>query len=285
MNPKQLLRRIWKEIHDFILWFAHSKPAIILALLLSLLLPAYVFYLAVVIPASSCEREFPSGDTTETALVGLNPDSSQMILKMVDTIWDLELGKAYLSNLLLLTYQDSAYLNLNLSDSLLLLEIKGVTVRECPLTDIRVTKRLRCLNKSQLVHWISTPFLGRADLSTIPKIRYVVKEAPKDTNEAALQSDSPIPADTSSVYFKIYFNLHLAIEVRQLEDPYDHEEDVIGDYEKEIQGAVRRKTMQAVVAGLSPEPEILIRLEVSKADARAIYRGLPVHPGLALKLQ
>ncbi|MBE0647175.1 MAG: hypothetical protein IH596_05255 [Bacteroidales bacterium] len=285
MDLSKILRLIWNEIHDFIIWFAHSKPAIIVALFLTLLLPAYVFYLAVVSPASSCDHDFPTADTTEMALVGLDVDSSQMILQKVDTIWDLELDKAYLSNMLLLSFQDSAYLNLNLPDSLLHMEIKGVPVRECRLTDIRVTKRLRCLNKSQLLQWISTPFLGRADHSTIPKIRYVVKEAPKDTSEAALQNAGPLPADSSSVFFIVYFNRHLAIEVRQREEPYDYEEEVLGSYEKEIQGAVRSKTMQAVLAGLSPEPEILIRLEVSKADARAIYRGLPAYPGLALKLQ
>ncbi len=285
MTLAKVFKQVWEEIHDFILWFAHSKQAIIVAFLFSLLLPAYVFYLAVVIPASSCERDFSTVDTTEMELVSLNSDSSLMILQRVDTIWDLELEKAYLSNLLLLTFQDSAYLNLNLADSLLLLEINGVPVRECRLTDIRVTKRLRCLNKSQLLQWISTPFLGRADLSTIPKIRYVVKEAPKDTNEAALQNASPLPSDSSSVFFIIYFNRHLAIEVRQREEPYDYEEEVIGSYEKKIQSTIRSKTMQAVMAGLSPEQEILIRLEVSKADARAIYRGLPLYPGLALKLQ
>jgi hypothetical protein len=285
MDLLKTLKLIWKEIHDFIIWFAHSKPAIIVALFLTLLLPAYVFYLAVVIPASSCEHDFPTADTTEMAMVGLDADSSQMILQRVDTIWDLELEKAYLSNLLLLSYQDSAYMNLNLTDSLLLLEINGVPVRECRLTDIRVTKRLRCLNKSQLLQWISTPFLGRADYSTIPKIRYLVKEAPKDTSEAALQNAGPLPADSSSVFFIIYFNRHLAIEVRQSEETYSHEDELIGSYEKEIQRAVRSKTMQAVMAGLSPEPEIMIRLEVSKADARAIYRGLPVYPGLALKLK
>lgn len=284
MKPKKMLKLTVREIYGFVLWFAHSKPAIILAILFSLLLPAYVFYQAVVVPASSCDRNFPTGDTTELALTGPDQDSSLAVLQTVQTIGSLELEKAYLASLLKLSQQDSAYLNLNLADSLLRLDIKGVTVRVCPLSDIRVTRRLRCLNQSQLLHWVSRPFTGREDLSTIPKIRYMIKEAPKDTNEAALQSAKPIPSDSSSVYFTLYFNRHLTIEVEQSEPPFDEEEEVIDTYQDSRQSAIWRETMKAVLHGSSPEPEITIRVKVSKADARAIYRGLPVHPGLAMKL-
>jgi len=257
----------------------------ILAIVLFLLLPVYVFYLAIVVPASSCDSDFATGDTTLIELPGIDPDSSQGILETVKAIGNLELEKAYLANLLELSQQDSAYLYLNLSDSLLNMEVQGVTMRSCTLTDIRVTRRLRCLNQSQLLNWVSTPFMGQADLSTIPKIRYVVKEAPKDTNEAALQSAKPIPPDSSSVYFTLYFDKHLTIEVGQNEEPYDEEEEIIDIYQEGIQSVIRSETMRAILHGSSPEPQILIRLQVSKADARAIYRGLPVHPGLALKLQ
>lgn len=268
-----------------VLWFYHSKPAVIAALLLTLLLPAFVFYKAVVIPASSCDRDFPSTDTAATSFGELNPDSSDFILEKVKAIANMELEQAYLTNLLLLSQQDSAYLDLDLADSILRMEIRGVTVRECRLSDIRVTKRLRCLDQSQLLHWISTPFLSRSEFSTIPKIRYMVKEAPKDTNEAALQSSKPIPSDTSSVFFTLYFNRHLALEIRQSEEVYEHESDAIDAYEAQIREKVRNQTMHALISGTSPEPEILIRIEVSKADARAIYRGIPVFPGLALKLK
>jgi len=285
MRPSAIIKRVLKEIYHFLSWFSRSKPAMILAIVLFLLLPVYVFYLAIVVPASSCDSDFATGDTTLIELPGIDPDSSQGILETVKAIGNLELEKAYLANLLELSQQDSAYLYLNLSDSLLNMEVQGVTMRSCTLTDIRVTRRLRCLNQSQLLNWVSTPFMGQADLSTIPKIRYVVKEAPKDTNEAALQSAKPIPPDSSSVYFTLYFDKHLTIEVGQNEEPYDEEEEIIDIYQEGIQSVIRSETMRAILHGSSPEPQILIRLQVSKADARAIYRGLPVHPGLALKLQ
>lgn len=285
MRPSAILKRVLKEIYDFLSWFSRSKPAMILAIVLFLLLPVYVFYQAIVVPASSCDSDFATGDSTLIELPGIDPDSSQGVLEAVKAIGNLELEKAYLTSLLKLSQQDSAYLNLNLSDSLLIMEVQGVTMRSCTLTDIRVTRRLRCLNQSQLLNWVSTPFKGQADLSTIPKIRYMVKEAPKDTNEAALQSAKPIPPDSSSVYFTLYFDKHLTIEVGQFEDPYDDEDEVIGRYQKDVERAIRSETMRAVLHGSSPDPDILIRFQVSKDDARAIFRGLPVHPGLALKLQ
>lgn len=285
MKPLEIVKRVFREIYGFFLWFSRSKPAISLAALLTFLLPVYVFYQAVILPASSCEREFSSGDTTEVELPGISQDSNLEILQTVKDIGILELEKAYLSDLFTLAKRDSAYLNLNLTDSLLLLEIKGVTVRVCPLTEIRITRRLRCLNQSQLLQWVSQPFYGRADLSTIPKIRYVIKEAPKDTNEAALQSARPIPADSSSVYFTLYFDRNLTLEVEQREDPYEAEKEGIARYHKSIRKAIRQRTMRAILHRSTPEPEMLIRLTLSKTDARAIYRGIPVHPGLALKLQ
>ncbi|MBN1199742.1 MAG: hypothetical protein JXA23_10355, partial [Bacteroidales bacterium] len=260
MKPLEKVRKVFREIYGFFLWFSRSKPAIILAVVLTFLLPVYVFYQAVILPASTCEREFSSGDTTEVDLPGISSDSSQDFLQTVKNIGELELEKAYLSDLLVLSKQDSAYLNLNLTDSLLLLEIKGVTVRTCPLTEIRITRRLRCLNQSQLLQWISQPFQGRADLATIPKIRYVVKEAPKDTSEAALQSAKPMPPDSSSVFFTLYFDRNLTIEVEQREDPYEGEEEEIARYHERIQNAVRQRTMRAILHRSAPEPEILIRL-------------------------
>lgn len=285
MESYEMLKRVMRELSAFLHWFVRSKTAIVLVVILLLLIPGYVFYLIVVVPVSTCERDFFPGDTSGVVLSGLEPDSTQEILETVQTIGALEMEKAFLGSLLTLSKEDSVYLNLNLADSLLLLEIKGVPVRACSLTDIRVTWQLQCLNQSQLLHWVSQPFIGRADLSTIPKIRYMIKQAPKDTNEAAQQNTRPIPPDTSSVYFTLYFDRHLAIEVEQTEDPYEGEEGVIRTYQKKRQHALRSETMRAVLHRSSPEPEIVIRLKVSKADARAIYRGIPVHAGLALKLQ
>lgn len=284
MKPVVMIKRALREIYGFILWFSRSKPAVILSVVLAFLLPAYVLYQAVILPASTCGREFSAGDTTEVELPGISSDSSRQILQSVNGIGKLELEKAYLSGLLTLSRQDSAYLNLNLADSLLLLEIKGVTVRVCPLKEIRITKRLRCFNQYQLLQWVSQPFHGRAELSTIPKIRYVVKEAPKDTSEAALQSAMPVASDSSSVFFILYFDRNLAIEFEQAEDPYETEEEAITQYHENIQRAIRQSTLSAILHRSVPEPQILIRLTISKADARAIYRGLPVFPGLVLKL-
>ncbi|MFH1937621.1 MAG: hypothetical protein ABIK52_08675, partial [Bacteroidota bacterium] len=265
-------------------WVRQTRKALGVSVILLCMLPVYVFYVTVIFPVRRCGCDFPPADSVRIEAPAIDPDTNQDALEQVKVIRSLELESAYLESLLTLSQQDSSYLNLDLADSLLVIMIKGVPVRSCSLSEIRVSRQLRCLDQAQRVLWIAAPFLAERDMSTIPKIRYINKQAPKDTIEAAMQSDAPIPSDTSSVYFTIYFNRYLVVEINQVEEPYDVEKRVINRYRREKQQTIRRETWQAFLHLTTPEPEIRIRLTLSKDDARAIYRGIPVHPGLALKL-
>ncbi|MFH1297577.1 MAG: hypothetical protein ABIJ04_09930 [Bacteroidota bacterium] len=284
MEEQGLLKRIIGEIQSYFTWVRQTRKALGVSVILLCMLPVYVFYVTVIFPVRRCGCDFPPADSVRIEAPAIDPDTNQDALEQVKVIRSLELESAYLESLLTLSQQDSSYLNLDLADSLLVIMIKGVPVRSCSLSEIRVSRQLRCLDQAQRVLWIAAPFLAERDMSTIPKIRYINKQAPKDTIEAAMQSDAPIPSDTSSVYFTIYFNRYLVVEINQVEEPYDVEKRVINRYRREKQQTIRRETWQAFLHLTTPEPEIRIRLTLSKDDARAIYRGIPVHPGLALKL-
>jgi hypothetical protein len=175
-------------------------------------------------------------------------------------------------------------MTLNQNDSMLNLEINGVVVRSCPVTEIFVSRRLNKVDHEQILSWVSTPFNLESDLSSIPKIPYVIKEAPKDTLEAQAQSSIPLPPDTSSVYFTLYFDRNLVVEIEQSEPPDDIDLEVIKSYFKAKDQTFRQEAMSAALHVRPPKQDIYLRLKVSPADARAIYRGIPVNASLALKL-
>jgi len=275
---------MFREIQSYFTWIRHTPTALCISLILFCILPAYVFYVVVILPVRTCGCDFPPVDSVRMAVPASDPDTNPDSREQKKVIRSLELESAYLESMLSLSKQDSAYLSLNLADSLLVILIKGVPVRSCSLTEIRISRQLRCLDQAQRVRWIAEPFLAERELSTIPRIRYINKQAPKDTMEAALQSAAPMPPDTSSVYYTIYFNRYLVVEINQSEEPYDMKKKIINRYRREKQQVINRETWQAFLHRTSPEPRILIRLTLSQADARAIYRGTPVQTGLVLKL-
>lgn len=284
MAKRGFLRRMFPAADEWISWFLHSWSAITVFLVVLFILPVYVFYKAVILPVTTCGCDFPPVDSLRAQMPVMDPDSNPVSFELARQIGSLEMTSAWLGCQLNLSRQDSAYLNLDLAANMLTLMIKGVPVRSCTLHAVRTSRQIKCLDRAQLVHWITVPFMSQKAFSTIPKIRYVNKKAPKDTIEAALMGSAPMPADTSSVCFTIYFDRHLVLQVEQAEEPFDTEREVIKKYRSECRQAVRKSTMRALFHHSNPESGILIRITMSKADARAVYRGLPVRTGLSLKL-
>lgn len=284
MERQEFSKRVFPSADAWFSWFLHSRTAIAIFLIVLCILPVYVLYITVILPVRSCGCDFPPVDSVRAEMPVIDPDSNPETFEMARQVGALEMTSAGLGSQLNLSRQDSAYLNLDLSGNMLTLMIKGVPVRSCSLHMVRVSRQLRCLDRAQLVHWITVPFISQKDISTIPKIRYVNKKAPRDTIEAALMGSAPMPADTSSVYYTIYFDRHLVVQVEQSEEPYETERDVIKKYRRDCRQAVRKTTMRALFHHSSPDPGILVRITMSKADARAVYRGLPFRTGLSLKL-
>ena len=268
-------------------WFIGRKLAIVIFLIVALALPAYALYINVFLPLKTAGQLEAYGEyqPSPADTSSMRPDPDGETLEKVRAIEALEIEKAYLNNRLKLAKSsDSVYMSINLADSVIHLEIKGVEVRECPIAEIQVSRRLKKAPHDQLLGWLSGPFDLEKDISTIPKIPYVIKEAPKDTLEAQAQSARPMPVDTASVCFTLYFDRDLVVEMRQAEEPHAVDKGLIRDYRQATQALERKEAFRAIFRGKAPEQPIHILLYVNQADARAIYRGIPVNAMLALKL-
>jgi hypothetical protein len=154
-------------------------------------------------------------DSANSGSVSL--DDSQ--LAQVRDIIRKENERAFEKNRLSLAEKDSIYMVLDLPDSLVILEIKGVTVKKTKILEMEVSNRFAIIPHENLLPWISEPFILTHDLSTIPKSPIVVKQAPKDTIEAAKTSSAPRPPDSTGVFYTFYFDRNLLIEVEQANPP------------------------------------------------------------------
>lgn len=181
---------------------------------------------------------------------------------------------------------DSAGLAVNLTDSTLTLEIKGVTVRTIPVISFRTAYSLEGIDHYAMTSLGSSPFIINYSESTIPKEPIMVTIAPRDTAEASRRL-SVIP-DTS-VVAPVCFQLRLDSGIRLviMQDCAGNS----GDCRK-VRRFLFRLAVRDAWGGIKnsalirmPEYEPEIRIVVSKADARIIYRALPYNGMVAIRFR
>ncbi|MDZ7374497.1 MAG: hypothetical protein ONB23_11090 [candidate division KSB1 bacterium] len=189
----------------------------------------------------------------------------------------LALELAYLQNRLQMSNSDSVCLSLDLQDSLLFLEIKGVQVRACSLQALEINGSV-----PNWKEWIRTPFVLQETQSTIRKKPIRVVIAPADTIEAMERRDDDIPVEKGLVYYTLVFDRGLTITIAE-KNP-----EGVGNwtrklYHESLRGL--RLLWQQVGKRLlgKQESSLHIYLELPAADAKAVYRAIPVHAQLALR--
>jgi len=274
------------SVGSFFKWFWRNHRIQVIFIILILSIPGFLIIYGIVLPVknykpSPTSTTVPMGaDSVNAGSVSL--DDSQMA--QVRMIIRKENEKAFEKNRLSLAEKDSIYMVMDLPDSAVILEIKGVTVKKTKILAMEVSNRFAIIPHENLLPWISEPFTLTRDLSTIPKSPIVVKQAPKDTIEAAKASSAPRPPDSTGVFYTFYFDRNLLIEVEQSNPP---EADVM-ERVKAYQDIKKEESKQSVIQMLK-KPEqtdqpMAIKLVMSDVDARAIFRAVPTNTKLILKL-
>jgi len=175
---------------------------------------------------------------------------------------------------------DSISLAVNLNDTIATLEMGGVVVFEALLEGFRVSPLLRALKPEALSNLLRSPARVVSYHATIDKEPITVKQAPRDTTEAALDDDE-LPVVTRQAAF---FTLHLDSGIRIVVMP--HEE---GGFDRFVYIARQnlylfKQRLSVLFKGSLPEYVPIIMIEVSADDAKTLFRALPEHAQVALKL-
>jgi hypothetical protein len=270
--------------NSFFRWFARNRRIQVIFILLVLSVPAFLIVYGIVLPVKNYKpsptTSASSTDTTSSWNISLSNDQ----VTTVENIIRKENEKAFQQARLSLAEKDSIYVILDVPKNLLSLEIKGVTVKKANVINLEISNRFSLISHENLLPWLSQPFTLERDLSTIPKDPIVVKQAPKDTIEAAKMSNKPAPPDSTNVFYTLYFDRNLVIEVEQAQ-PLE-----VGATEKvETYHKIKRKESTRSVFQLLQNPQqkdqpMLVKLIISEPEARAIYRAVPPKTKLILKL-
>lgn len=277
----------FRGIVNFFRWFGRNRRIQFIFFFLVFALPVFLIIYGIILPVKHY-KPYPTTDvsvteSTDTGSYGnISLDDSQLAL--VKEIIRKENEKAYQKNRLALAEKDSIYMILDLPDSLLILEIKGVPVKKVKLLNVEISNRFALISHENLLPWISVPFTLERDLSTIPKSPIVVKQAPKDTIEAAKMSTKPAPPDSTNVFFTFYFDRNLVLEIEQADPLEAGATEKVENYRKIKKKESTQSVFQMLKKPQQTDQPMMIKLMISEVEARAIYRAVPTKTHMVLKL-
>jgi hypothetical protein len=231
--------------------------------------------------------------TDARSFKGKTGSASSMVLpgaaptrEMAERMDALQLEETYANLLLELAKKDSIMLSINLRDSLVNLLIKGVPVRKCRITSFAMSQAIPHVARRDSLHtWLYPPFQLLSETATIPRAPIRIMDAPKDTIEAEAMAGQEIPIENNDVHFTLQFNRNLTVRIEQEQPPSS-----TGEFKKKFAFdmerifAEARATIKNLKRKKLPEHKLWIELAVSREDAKAIYRAIPVKLQMALML-
>jgi hypothetical protein len=198
---------------------------------------------------------------------------------------DLLMDRSFWRNRLRIAKTDSISLAINLPDSVISIDIKGVSVRSCKIRDYQVSSILKyAREKGALNSWFANSFILQDYWATLPKAPIKVKEAPADTNEAKDMVDATPPIEKQDVRLILQFNKNLIIQIDQTE-PFVF----TGWFEKHFRNVQFRlekgfEFIHTLTKLRWPEPELRIKIDISQSDAKAVFRALPQKAEAVIRL-
>jgi hypothetical protein len=200
------------------------------------------------------------------------------------TFYELKKNESILRARYSLSGEDSIYLVLDLVNKAAILEMKGIPLHDMPLTNIWISNSIRMFHSEAMIRWINQPFVLKNAVSTIERVQFLVKVAPKDTIEANKAETTPAPRKTDDVFIVMNFERNLQLVIQQSEPSEGADKDRIDSLKNELNKSEFTKSLRALTS-LKREavtPKIVITLP--KRDAITLYQSLPQKLKMILKI-
>lgn len=289
IKPINWLRGRLAEGYTFVgqVWQYRTTRVI---LILAVALPVIaVFVLTVVLPATYPAfdevLENPKLETrAKTADAPLN-ETESIPPELPEKIAALKSEEAYWQARLKLAKTNAIQLSIDLRDSVISLDIRGVSVHQAKIPRFKISRAIKRMRAEGRLHpWLVNGFTLQKELATLPKAPIHIKEAPKDTIEANETSGEELEVENRDVHFTWHFDRQLTVLVEQAQTP-----SFMGMFRKIWYNLRRsfgsaRETVLSLAQMRPPHHQLWIELELPRDDAKAIYRALPENAGLALRL-
>ena len=233
---------------------------------------AFVVYYSIMVMRS------PSKKMAEiSARYGFSDSEKRKISKRVasdSTFLSLLKQEAYWQSRVMMAETDSVYLTLNLAEKVANIEISGVVVHSTPIDEIEASRIITHGDEFVITSLLSAPLTIVSDTSSIEKITFVVKIAPKDTSE---YKPDAIPDTAFYEPVNYIFETDRGIKIMV----YQSEEIKQGDSWDRFLFDLRHRlintkaAMKDILAFKVPEYQPFIKIKIPSADAKIIYRALP----------
>ncbi len=208
----------------------------------------------------------------ETDSVCLTPDISALARE-----------KVYVEALLKLAATDSIQLSVNLSDSAVCLYMKGVKIHQTRIGEFRQDRLLGRLPALPYMEMFSKPLEISTQYATIVKEPIVVRQAPRDTAEAALNAWQPDTLLQNPAFLWLRAEHGISLVFEQEANPAFHDRWVRFRFYSHLRAHRAWEALSRFFTFRRQEyhPTVTIRMPVD--NLRAIYRALPQHASVVLK--
>jgi len=193
----------------------------------------------------------------------------------VTTLFELKKSESLLRSRYNLSSEDSIYLVLDLTNKVARLEMKGIPLHDSNLQEVWVSNSIKMFHTEAFLRWIAQPFVLKNASSTIERVQFLVKNAPKDTIEANKADAIPVPRKTEDVFIVLNFERNLQLVIQQSEISEGADKTRIDSIKTSI---FKRETEKSIKALTSLKREAItpkIVITLPKADAITLYRALP----------
>lgn len=285
MNKDHLLSG-WKSVLAFLTPSEKTRGGRILFFSLAVFIPSLVILFILIWPFIYPEsfagtQKLPTGEQEKKSSL----QSAEEIQSTPRVISETRLVEQYWKNRLELAKSDSIYLSIDLTDSVIMLEIKGVMLRSARIQNFNASRWIQYFrDRNLLAGWIQKPFTVTEESATIPKAPIRLVEAPRDTSEAQELLNMGIPEPDHNIRFRLECDRNLIVQINQAEAA------TVGGHFRFFVFEFNRNLshISSGILGLagikSLYPHMYISMEIPQADARAIYRALPPGAQIVLKL-
>jgi len=187
---------------------------------------------------------------------------------------DLLRRKAYLSAQVKMAESDSIGLLINIRDSIIQLQIKGIAIRTVKFYEFDVSPFFHRANQEAIYNLLASPLVITGMHATFSKEPINVKIAPRDTSEAVI-SPKPDTTDFEAVFFNLETDGNIDLFFEQQEDTVraDRRARFFFDLKGRLHDA--SATMKAIAKFETPPYAPYIKIRIPKSEAKIVYRAIP----------
>ncbi len=189
-----------------------------------------------------------------------------------------------LQSRLTLANEDSMYLVLDLVKNVAILEIKGISLHECPIVKATISNSIKSYPSDGLLNWMAEPFSVKHIEATIPKIQFIEKIAPKDTLEANKMVVEPTLARLGDVCIVMDFDRNLRLVIGQSEQPDEEGAKLISALRKKYNKIEISRSINSLTKFNREPVKPQIEIVLPKSDATIFYKALPLNPRMILRM-